>query len=266
MNDAVNRSLNDKTMRSLLLLLPLFAAAQCAFGQDLSQPEANQDRLFRHSIGLYTTVPATILMGALQYSPRFGLAYRRQGVVNPHRTLRVQAVVDITDIENMAFYDYTDIMQVTSNSVMFRWRDDSESRFTVRTGLEWSDPNERHTPVYGADLIAGVNYRREQRGNVTFPRDTLAAEIVPYHGVAGIYQHTRHITRYQYVVGVALTAGYRFRVYDRWDFLFYLSPEFYYSPYEDVRNHLSSGAPLEEPASSFWMQLRLVEMQVAFRF
>jgi len=250
----------------ILLISALVVHSSTAHAQ-FDLPGHEPDSLgHRHSIGIYTSAAASTLMGGVPFSPRAGVIFRRQSTLNPHRTWRFQGVADFYDVWDDSDNFLSDILLVTDSSMVFRWKNDTEWRATGRIGIEWSDPREVHTPFYGIDLLAGVNRLLDQRGQVTFARDTLVQSVRPLASDPGSFLYTRDQEEWSYIVGVAFTAGYRFRIRDTWDVLFQMSPELYYAPLTDLRGRSLPGRREEVPPSSFWVQLRLVEMQVCRRF
>lgn len=244
----------------VLFLLPAISlSAQDYFDEEPEHPR-------RNSISLYTTAAASALMGGFPNSPRLGVVYRRQSSAVPQRTWRMQGVVDFFDVNDESDNLLTDIIRVTDTSMVYRWKNDEERRFAGRFGIEWSDPEERYTPVYGIDLILGVNYLLDQRGQVSYLRDTLVNEVRPLAADPGQFLFTRDQVHLQYLAGAAFTIGYRLRAGENWDFLFQMSPEFYFSVYDDVRGQSLPARTDDTPPTSFWMQLRLIEMQLGYRF
>lgn len=246
----------------VMLCCGIISLSTIAQFDELNEPP----KVRKNSIGLYGTAPLSTLMGGFPNSPRLGIIYRRQSATRPGRLTRVQVVVDFYDVLDPSDQFLTEITLVTDTSLVYRYTNNSETRVTGRIGWEWSDPEERHTPIYGVDLIFGTNTRLDQIASVAFARDTLVNEVRPLASDPGDTVFTRDQTHTQYLVGAAFTVGYRFRVDDTWDFIFQLSPEFYYSPYEDVKSRISRGFQEDSPASNFWLQVRLVEFQMAWRF
>jgi hypothetical protein len=111
-----------------------------------------------------------------------------------------------------------------------------------------------------------VNYLLDQRGQVAYLRDTLVNEVRPLAADPGEFLFTRDQVNLQYLAGAAFTIGYRLRVGENWDFLFQMSPEFYFSVYDDVRGQSLPARTDDTPPTNFWMQLRLIEMQLGYLF
>lgn len=251
------------TMQRVLVILLLLIFSHSSFSQYLPErPDSLVTK--KNSLGIYLTAPVAALLGGWPSSPRAGLIYRRQG--SPYRLFRVQAIADFYDVDDASDEMLDVINKVTDSTIVYRWKNDREYRLTARAGLEWSDPQEAITPVYGVDLIVGLNVFNDQRGQVVYERDTLVNDVRPLFSAGGTLNKSTDEVRYQYLIGAAFTAGYRFRVRDTWDFILQLSPEVYYSPYEKVRSYVKAGYSPDTPTSNLWIQVRLLEFQMAYRF
>jgi hypothetical protein len=217
----------------------------------------------RFSIGTYLTTPVSVFTGGLPYSPRLGLSARYR--TRPHRSWRFQAIADLIDTADDTDEMLETISLITDSTIVYDWKNDKERRYTVRAGLEWSDNREAITPVYGIDFIAGVNVLRDQRGLVTWERDSTVNNARPLSGGDNRLDYWRNETHTQYLIGFALTAGYRFRIHDTWDIMLHISPEVYYSPFEKVVVHDLPGYDVDTKVSDLWVQLRLLEVQICLR-
>lgn len=252
-------------MRTLLCFL-LTAIAPVLRAQDYVEPSTNDQPNRKNSIGIYATSQLSTLLGSFPDSPRLGALYRMQSSTHTNRTFRVQIVADLFNPLKFRDYDLAAIESITEETVAFRWENIGEQKYTIRLGREWSDPQEAFTPVYGADLIAGVHVRTEQRGRITYRRQPDTDDIRPLLNDEGFVEYARDQTRIQYVIGAAFSAGFRYRLQNRWDFILQISPELYYSPYEHRINRIGPGFQTDGRISDLWFQLRLVEFQIAYRF
>ncbi len=214
----------------------------------------------RFSIGTYLTTPVAVFTGGAPYSPRLGLSARYRN--KPHRSWRFQVMADLIDMSDDTDEILVTISELTDSTIVYDWKNDKERRYSIHAGLEWADNREAITPVYGIDFIAGANVLRDQRGLVTWERDSTVSDVRPLSGGANHLDYWRNETRTQYLVGFALTAGYRFRIRDTWDIMLCISPEVYYSPFEKVVVHDLPGYDVDSQASDLWIQLRLLEVQI----
>jgi len=253
-------------MKTSICLAIICLTMQDVKAQDFRSSQNDSSAHRRQSIGIYATSPLCVLLGSRPDSPRLGVIYRKQSKSNPGRTWRMHGVVDWYEPGRSKNYDFQLIESVTPETVAFRWASNSDERYTLRFGCEWADPKEAFTPVYGVDLITGAHVFTEQRGRITYRRQPDTPNIQPLINDEGFVEYSRDQTSIKYVVGAAFSAGYRYRVQDRWEFLLQISPELYYSPIEQRINRISPGFQTEGRVSDLWFQLRLVEFQMAYRF
>lgn len=104
-------------------------------------------------LALNLTVPATLLMGAGHFSPRFSLMYRR--MLQPNRALRIWANYEILEDYSE---DFNSAKTVPTGPNTFEYRAEYRDsyRIDLRVGMDWSKPDRAITAVYGADIFAGL--------------------------------------------------------------------------------------------------------------
>lgn len=143
-------------MKALLLIILSFLAIS-AFPQEenalpyvLNEPESRVNG--NNMLGLNLTVPATLLMGAEHFSPRYSLLYRR--MLQPNRALRFWANYEI--LEDFS-EDPNSANTVPTGPYTFEYRAEYRDSYRTdfRVGMDWSKPDRPITAVYGVDIFAG---------------------------------------------------------------------------------------------------------------
>jgi hypothetical protein len=143
-------------MKVFFLVLLVALANVLNAQEDYANGESEKEFALRFSgnnmVGLNLTVPATLLMGAEHFSPRYSLLFRR--MLQSNKALRIWANYEILDDYSE---DITTADAVPTGANTFEYRADYRSsyRTDVRVGMDWSKPDRAISAVYGADIFAG---------------------------------------------------------------------------------------------------------------
>jgi hypothetical protein len=209
------------------------------------------------------------LMSGSPSSVYLGMVYKR--VLKNNKRLKFGLNYDYNDLSPFNqgsdpnnFLAYNDSQVVISN------RQEYFSRISLRGGLEWSDYTENNGKFYGLDLHAGISKATHDAYAYTYnrlPGDTTTIgpsdfSILPDTTVAQYdYDH------YFLNVGFAANIGYRVVLKKKWEINFTFSPEFTFNFPVRYDWNLATPVPLQyEPSSGFEMQLRMLLVDIGYRF
>lgn len=207
------------------------------------------------------------LMGSTDGSAHLALSYKR--VLSNTKRLKFGAFFDYYNLSpSVRTIDPSDVLGKTDSSVSINVRQEYYRRVATRGGLEWGDYNEKHGKFYGVDLIAGYSKNDHQSYNNTYvkewaPDSSFSSYALLPDSMAGVYDYTHHYL----TLGFAANIGYRVVIKQKWELNFTFSPEFTFNLPVGNQWNLTTPAPLQyEPTNSFEMQLRMLLIDIGYRF
>ena len=200
---------------------------------------------------------------------QYGLSYKR--VLSNTRRLKLAIGHEFADLSpNQSTSNGRYFQQSTDSTIAATDVTETYNRTIIRGGLEWSEYQAKNAMYYGVDLQLGVRKHHYDAYTNHFSKLAVdSTQINPFvfanepDSIVGVYDYNnRYID-----IGVAIHIGYRIHIKEKWEVNLSFSPEF--NVYFAGKNtwNLDTPAPLQYlPSSGFEMQLRLLLVDIGYRF
>jgi hypothetical protein len=251
---------------TLSLLVGVFAC-QLAGAQYIEADSVYAGR--RNSLMFLANPVVAFALQSNGESLQYGISFKR--VLSNTRRLKLalgHEYVDLSPKQSASTGRY--FQQSSDSTIAAIALNETFNRTTIRGGLEWSEYLAKNAMYYGVDLQLGA--RKQHYDAYTYHYSKLeldSSQINPTvfssapDSIVGVYDYSnRYID-----IGLAIHIGYRIQLKEKWEVNLSFSPEF--NVYFAGKNtwNLETPAPLQYlPSSGFEMQLRLLLVDIGYRF
>lgn len=208
------------------------------------------------------------LMGSYNGSLHLALTYKR--VVNNGKRFKIAGFYDFYDLtQNNGLINPNSVIPTADSSVIINQTEEYYGRMSIRTGFEWGDYTEKFGKYYGADLHVGYSkakYKSYDHIYIPTPVDSLNSDY-NYNNVPDTMLGRYDYNHYFLNLGLVANVGYRVVIKEKLEFNFTFSPEFNFNIPIRYQWNMDTPKPTQyQPANSFDLQLRMLLVDVGYRF
>jgi hypothetical protein len=250
--------------------IALFALLFCSEMLDAQYYESDSAFVGRkNSIMLLTNPLLQVALNSTGRTFQTGIQYKR--LINPNKRLNFGFGFEAIDfIERQNQNPINLIADATDSVLILRKKKSIYNRFHISSGIEWSDFSQNHGFLYGVGLQLGIRKELESsylNHHIKSPIDSTSLEMNYYAAIPDSTEAEYDYTNSYVDFAVALQIGYRINIKEKWEVNLTFSPQF--NVYFATQNqwNLNTPQPLDyQPSNGFEMQLRLLMVDIGYRF
>lgn len=212
-----------------------------------------------NAIGFNLTPAAILVMNSEQFSPRWSVLYKRQTA--PNHKYRFQYSFESRDKYELR--QYASPLSWTDTTITLAFDTRNHRNQDLRLGMEFFNPLEKTTMIYGFDLGIGIWEEFDERVEVPYWNDPeLNNQPVPSPFISSSSTHTD--VTWAYLVA-DFSIGHKFNTKKQYNFIIQWTPEVIYQ-WPVAEKYSSPEARGVPPSDAFFFRLRGIELYMNIVF
>ncbi|MDG1780682.1 MAG: hypothetical protein P8H59_07010 [Flavobacteriales bacterium] len=212
-----------------------------------------------NTIGFNLTPAAILVMNSQQFSPRWSVFYKRQTA--PNHKYRFQ--YHFESREKYELLQYESPLAWSDTTITLAYDTRNHRNQDLRVGIEFFNPLEKNTMIYGFDVGVGIWEEFDERVEVPYWNDPeLNNQPVPSPFEASSSSYA-DVTWGYFVADFSI--GHKFTTKKQFNFIVQWTPEVIYQ-WPVAENYSSLIAREDPPTDAFFFRLRGIELYMNIVF